>query len=69
MSVVKNSSGIISIPSESNNDLGLFLVFLGLALCFPVRALLDKVYPEQAWVDSAAPVGVALIVFGFVLIR
>ena len=69
MSVVKNSSGVISIASDSNNDLGLFLVFLGLALCFPVRALLDKIYPEQAWVDVSAPAGIFLIVFGFVLIR
>ncbi|MBX3168854.1 MAG: hypothetical protein KF760_15680 [Candidatus Eremiobacteraeota bacterium] len=69
MSVVKNSSGVISIPSESNNDLGLFLVFLGLALSFPVRALLDRVYPEQAWVGISAPAGVVLVVFGFILIR
>lgn len=69
MSVVKTTSGVISIPSESNNDLGLFLVFLGLALAFPVRALLDRVYPEQTWVDGASPVGMVLIVLGFVLMR
>jgi hypothetical protein len=69
MSVVKNSSGIISIPSESNNDLGLFLVFLGLALSFPVRTLLDRVYPGQSWVDISAPAGIVFIFFGFILIR
>lgn len=69
MSVTKNSSGVISIPSESNNDLGFFLIFLGLALSFPMRALLDRVYPEAAWVDASAPAGIVFVAIGFILIR
>ena len=69
MSVVRSASGVISIPSESNNDLGLFLIFSGLALSFPARALLATVYPDQTWVNNAAPAGFILVIFGFLLMR
>lgn len=69
MTVVRSASGVISIPSSSNNDLGMFLVFTGLALSFPMRALLHRVYPEQAWVDWASPLGFAIVVLGFLLMR
>ena len=69
MAVVRNSSGVISIPSNSNNDLGIFLMFLGLALSFPIRAMLGRIYLDQTWVNNAAPAGFVLVVLGFLLTR
>jgi len=69
VSVTRNAAGQISIPSNRINDLGLFSMFLGLVLSFPVRSLLGRSYPGQDWVTYTAPLGFGLVVIGFLLLR
>lgn len=69
MPVVHKTSGEISIPSSSNRDLGIFLLFAGLAVSFPVKALVSRVLIEADWPGLMGPLGFLLASWGLVLLR
>lgn len=69
MSVIEKASGEISVPSNSNRDLGVFLVFLGLAVSFPVKALLGRVLDDSPWLGLMGPLGFVVVLWGFLLLR
>lgn len=69
MPVLRKASGEISIPSDSNRDLGIFLIFLGVATSFPIRAVLEKLFPTHPLLSVAGPIGFGFVLLGFGLIR
>jgi len=69
MTVVRKSTGEIFLPSNANQDLAIFLIFAGLALSFPVRNLIARVYPGRGWIDYLVPLGFATVVLAALMLR
>jgi hypothetical protein len=69
MPVVRNASGEIWVPSNSNRDLAIFLIFAGVATSFPIRYVLDHLFPTQNWHGATAPAGFMMVLLGLYLMR